>query len=639
MKKSVAITAGVVIVGAGAYLGTTWYTGKQIEAKTQEYLARANEQLAAAVPGLRIRVEQDRYDRGFFTSQAHYSVVVSRGGETQATDQPDETFKLPIASEIQHGPFPAGALKRGKFAPQLSFVHSELESTEQLKPVFDMAQGKPLLWSDTVISYSGGADGEAGIAPISFKQEDKGAFNFSGATIRSTYDHRTQSVKGRLESKEVSIDTTGTDDPVKGRLADLSVDVDTKMGKFGVSVGTTSMLIKTVEVTPPAEKGPKVLLENLGYEVKLAEDDTFLSGAAAYKVAKVNVAGEDFGGAELALSASHLDGKTVQAISEAYRQMIRGVMSGGEGDEGLKDEQIGSLIENGQKLLEGQPSIGIDQLVWRNAAGESRFSVKIDLTKPPVDSEFSGNSLYAAGAKLVLNSIKSLNADLKVSKPMAQTVTEQVLRMQGVPAEEAKKQAAEQIQNLAGLAEMMNAGKNDGDNIVSKFTFANGRGELNGKEVPVADLLANLADSGDDGHPMDDEGEPVTVTNFDEDVIDNMVGAAGLEYSADAAGHDFFIESDELTPTEFKMSIVCAPECDKLRVTATYGDKKATTASLKTWNADYGDFAHAAVNKQGRPTLQMELDASEGGITMDVVQDSFNAFLQLTDEFDETLTQ
>ena len=74
MKKSVAITLGVVIVGAGSWVGATWYTGKRIEEDAQRHLAQANEKLAKITPLFGLRIDQLKYERGLFSTQARYGV-------------------------------------------------------------------------------------------------------------------------------------------------------------------------------------------------------------------------------------------------------------------------------------------------------------------------------------------------------------------------------------------------------------------------------------------------------------------------------------------------------------------------------------------------------------------------------------
>ncbi|EWM48264.1 hypothetical protein D556_0500 [Bordetella holmesii 41130] len=345
------------------------------------------------------------------------------------------------------------------------------------------------------------------------------------------------------------------------------------------------------------------------------------------------MAKEDFGGGELALSVAHLDGPTMKIFSDTYKQMARGLMAGRGTDEGLRDEQIGSLIENGGKLLAAKPSLAVDQFVWRNAAGESRFSLKLDLTKPQSDAG-TGEDFIQSGAEFLQKAIKRIDASLQISKPMAVALGAQILQLRGADAAEARNEAEENIQAVAGMAEMMNLGRNDGDNIVSTFSYADGRGELNGKEVPVKEWLAELANAG--GAAMDeDESESPIVDELDAETVADIIDAAGYEYGYDEGKKVFTVLAEELSPTDITVALLCEPDCDKLRMTAVYGDQTPPTAAvIKHWNAEYAEFGQASLNKQGKAVLQYDVDVSEG-LSLDMIQMFLEGFLAVADDFPE----
>lgn len=626
MKKSVAITTGVVIVGAGAWLGATWYTGQRIEQQSQQYLAQANEQLARAIPGFQLRLEQESYERGFFSSKSRYTLVFGKKGDDE------EQIRVSFKNDIGHGPFPGGAISRGYLMPKLAYVHSELESSELLKPLFEMSQGKAPLWSDAIISYDGQANTEGGIAPLSYKNDDA-SFTFSGATLDSVYDHRKQAVKGSLTAKELLVQDADQDSPVNLRMAGMEVNLDNRMGKFGLSVGTTGMLIKSIEVSD-SENDRFVKLDKLGYSVAVSEDDTMVNALATYSLEKLRIAEDDFGSGEIAVSIKRLDGPALKALTETYQQLMRQAL-GSEPSTGMQQADIEAVLANGQKVLTGNPVIAIDKLVWRNAAGDSLLTADVEFTKP-VNEDGTPISLIEDHKQFAIKAIKRINADLRLSKPMVATMAEQVLRLRGMPAEQAKQEADEQVQTMAGLAEMMNAGKNDGDNIVSKFSYVDGRGELNGKEVPVAEMLAELVSS---GGGMDDEDEMMYIESFDDESLAYLLDSTGYEYALDASGRMFTLDADDLPPTEIKGTLVCDPDCTVLRMTAVYGDQKAPSAArLKEWNEEYGEFAPASITKKGVAELHFEVDASQI-LDLETIESLLQAFLGTTDEFGDFIQQ
>ena len=118
MKKSIAITLGVVIVGAGSWVGATWYTGKRIEESSQRRLAEVNEKLAKVTPLFGLRIDQIKYERGSFSTQARYGLSLLKNDKSLDV-LPDGMIEFDAT--IEHGPFPRA---RWRAAPRASWPTS-----------------------------------------------------------------------------------------------------------------------------------------------------------------------------------------------------------------------------------------------------------------------------------------------------------------------------------------------------------------------------------------------------------------------------------------------------------------------------------------------------------------------------------
>ncbi|EWM45751.1 hypothetical protein D557_3759 [Bordetella holmesii 70147] len=88
--------------------------------------------------------------------------------------------------------------------------------------------------------------------------------------------------------------------------------------------------------------------------------------------------------------------------------------------------------------------------------------------------------------------IKKLDARLVLNKPMMTAVGTAVLKLQGKSDEEAARQAARQVNNIAGMALMLNLGKPEGEDIVSTLQYGDGKLNLNGREMPTDAVLGAL---------------------------------------------------------------------------------------------------------------------------------------------------
>ena len=142
--------------------------------------------------------------------------------------------------------------------------------------------------------------------------------------------------------------------------------------------------------------------------------------------------------------------------------MMRQAVAGAS-DEGLKDEQVQTLIDTATKLLAAKPTFSMDPISWKTAKGESKLTFALDLASP-------ANLKDLTPQEILVQAIKRIDANLVVSKPMVQDLVAQyMVKTEGKAADKAATEAEEQVRSMAGMAEMFNVGKNDGDNIIGKF--------------------------------------------------------------------------------------------------------------------------------------------------------------------------
>ncbi|BEG76113.1 DUF945 family protein [Achromobacter xylosoxidans] len=645
MKKSVAITLAVVIVGAGSWVGATWYTGKRIEESTQRRLAEANEKLAKLTPLFGLRIDQIKYERSLFSTQARYGVSFVKNDKTPE-DMP--AGMIEFDTTIEHGPFPKSALARGAIAPKLAFVHAELAKTDNVKPVFELTKDVPPLVSDAVVSFGGHTASTARIAPVKVTH-DGNSVDFSGMEITGTFDRGLQAITANAKTETLAVDGTKGSDPIKMVLSGLSMDVDSRMGKFGLSVGDSGVKIKRTEVVKP-DVDVKVVLDNFGYTVKLAEDDKNINIQAAYQTGDLNVNDVVLGNGQAVIKLAKLDGAAVKQLSDTYNQLIRQYMVDVR-DEGLNDEQFQVLLDNAGKLLAGNPSFSIDPISWKTPKGESKLTFVLDLANPPDVKNLTPQ-------EIVVKAIKQIDATLVISKPMVQDLMVQyAIKKDGMAADKAAAEAADNIRSMAGMAEMFNVGKNEGDNIVGKFHFADGMGDLNGKKIPADELFSGLLGAtGMDGDTMDDEDEAepaVGATAMDDDMaatsnadvvnefdVDMVVGMLDdMGYTTRKTDGDegpvLVLDAGSTGATDLRLEFLCndfSEKCYDLVATATYGGKKpATLKAINAWNQQYR-WTRAYLDDKNQAVLQMDMNA-EGGIGKKNLQILLNTYFSITEEF------
>jgi len=641
MKKSVAITLGVVIVGAGSWIGATWYTGKRIEESSQRHLAEANEKLAKLTPLFGLRIDQIKYERSLFSTQARYGLSLVKNDKT-LDDMPAGMIEFDAV--IEHGPFPKTALSRGAFAPKLAFVHAEIAKTDNLKEVFALTKDVSPLVSDAMISYSGTTSSTSKIAPVS-TTVDGNSIDFSGMLITGTFDRTLEAVTAHGVMDKLAIDGTKSNDPVVMAITGMTMDVNSRMGKFGVSMGDSDLKIKRIDVT---RKGDdiKLSLDNFGYGVKLAEDDKTINVQAAYQTGDITVNDVALGNGQAVIKLAKLDGQAVKQLSDTYNQLLRQIMAQTE-DEGLKDEQIQTMLDAGGKLLAGNPSFSIDPISWKTPKGESKLNFTLDLANPPDIKNLTPQ-------EIAVQAIKRIDATLIISKPMVQDLAKQyAIKKEGLTPEKAAEEADESVRQMAGMAEMLNVGKNDGDNIVGKFTFANGMGNLNGKEIPADELFSGLLGAtgmggmGDDDEAMPDMGqeEPAAdatpaagvMQDFNLDTVSSLLDDMGITANKvdGNEGPVLVLDAGNTGASDLRLEFLCndfTEKCLDLVMTATYKTKKPMPLkAINSWNQEYR-WTRAYLDDKNQAVLQMDMNA-EGGIGKDNLQILLNTFISIAEDF------
>lgn len=640
MKKSVAITLGVVIVGAGSWIGATWYTGKRIEESSQRHLAEANEKLAKLTPLFGLRIDQIKYERSLFSTQARYGLSLVKNDKT-LDDMPAGMIEFDAI--IEHGPFPKTALSRGAFAPKLAFVHAEIAKTDNLKEVFALTKDVSPLISDAMISYSGTTSSTSKIAPVSTTLEGN-SIDFSGMLITGTFDRSLEAVTAHGVMDKLAIDGSKSNDPVVMAITGMTMDVNSRMGKFGVSMGDSDLKIKRIDVTRKGDD-VKLSLDNFGYGVKLAEDDKNINVQAAYQTGDITVNDVALGNGQAVIKLAKLDGQAVKQLSDTYNQLLRQIMAQTE-DEGLKDEQIQTMLDAGGKLLAGNPSFSIDPISWKTPKGESKLNFTLDLANPADIKNLTPQ-------EIAVQAIKRIDATLIISKPMVQDLAAQyAIKKEGLTPEKAAEEADESVRQMAGMAEMLNVGKNDGDNIVGKFTFADGMGNLNGKEIPADELFSGLLGATgmggmDDDEAMPDMGqeEPAAdatpavgvMQDFDLDTISSLLDDMGIT----ANKHDgnegpvLLLDAGNTGASELRLEFLCndfTEKCLDLVMTATYKTKKPMPLkAINSWNQEYR-WTRAYLDDKNQAVLQMDMNA-EGGIGKDNLQILLNTFISIAEDF------
>jgi len=513
MKKGMVAALGAVGVVAAGWVGATWYAGTKIEARVDGLLKEANQHLAERMPFVSLKMERLDYQRGVFSSQARYALVLERELDAGGFLPPDfPAGSIELDTRIAHGPFPWARLAGGHFAPVLAASHSELIKTDKVARLFELTGGVPFYSDDSVIHYDGRVESSTRLAAIHY--EDRGrTLAFSGLDLNVQADaigFKQTAVKmdGRIDEFRVDMG-----DKFRFLMSNITLASDNTMGKFDVMNGDVSMKAGRIEFVGSDSRNSKgnVTIDDFVYRVGMSENDTALSVEVAYGLEKLvfqrpapRPVNMDFGGGEIVIKLDNLNAAALQELAEAYVGIMQGIMAK-RSDAALKAAILPGLLAAGEKLIVNKPALTIAPR-WRTDAGESSVRFSVGIMAPPNLVDMLASQRLPDD--LALQLIERIDVDLSVSRPQAESVLARIAEQErGMTPEQAAAEAAQQIRAMAGMAEMLNIAKNDGDKLVGSFRYADGVARLNGTEVPLGDYLPNLTDMAGAGADMDDDDE------------------------------------------------------------------------------------------------------------------------------------
>ncbi|VTR57067.1 Bacterial protein of uncharacterised function (DUF945) [Serratia fonticola] len=148
--------------------------------------------------------------------------------------------------------------------------------------------------------------------------------------------------------------------------------------------------------------------------------------------------------------------------------------------EAYQQQTAEMLVQNLPLLLKGNPTISIAPLSWKNAKGESAFTLNLDL----LDPSKAGAAAESPDQQLA-RSVKKIDAQLTIPVAMAQETMAQAAQLQGASAQQAQQQAEQQVKSLAAMGEMFKITTLKDNVISSSFKYADNQIELNGSKMSL----------------------------------------------------------------------------------------------------------------------------------------------------------
>lgn len=473
MKKALVVIGGLVVVGA-ACTSIAWYTGKQLPEVLATSLAQSNQQLAAALSGSGSgKIELLSLESGVFSSEARYRLTLD-GAE-------GEHVQLDFQDHLEHGPFPWSRVKRLQLAPVMAASNYVLEKTDDSAPWFAVTGEQVPLQGSMSVGYGGAIRNEVQLAPFEASGEDDFSLSFSGLTLRMDSALEGGGLRLQGELGRVAL-MTGGESPVSASIKGIALSSDLTMSSYGYFVG--SMNLDVAESNLSFGANQSLHFGKFEQRDVYRIEDSGLSLKQAANLADISFSGNSIGSLRFAWGVERLSPEAVGSLVKWYEQNLPQLQSMALGltpDTGamlLDDPQVQAPL---RQLLAGGPRITLQELAFKTANGESRFDLDLDLSGKGLE----GMALEQAFAQ----SVKSLQANLKISKPMIGDLAALRAKLEGLDAEQIRQASAsgEMVGMIAAQSQMAQI---KGDDIVLQLGYADGQVDFNGQKMSVEQFAA-----------------------------------------------------------------------------------------------------------------------------------------------------
>ncbi len=470
MNKA-AVIAGVVVVAVAAYSGVSWYVGKESEDTIRAAIDRSNEQLAGSLAdqdSISAKIEIADYDRGIFSSNARYSIIVRDG---------DETIELAMQDHMQHGPFPLDLVRQGNFAPMLAYSRSNLVDTPSVKRWFEAARGAVPLTVDTQIRTGGAGTSVWEFAPLDWKDDD-GTLAFSGGRINVEFtdDFRNSEGNGRFESLVVGDTEAQQTFSLKG------IGLESRVTTADDDSVKTDSALRTELTTLEDPSGELLTIERFVAKLESTQRAKLLDAKLRYDLERVRMGEIDLGSMTLGGELADFPFESFSALLSEYDAIAQeqGVEEADEVQLSAEEEQ--RLLAKLKPLMAAGPKAAVHPVIWRNEKGESVMSLRLAF------QGWSGEDPVSID-DAVSRSLKELRFEVSLSRPMFL----QAVAQSGMGSE-MEMLAAFMFDQYVGRLEEEGLVQRDGDIATIHVVYGEGEVQVNGQGMSVDEFLGRYGD-------------------------------------------------------------------------------------------------------------------------------------------------
>lgn len=479
MSKAIRVVVGVIVVAGVGWVAGAWYTGKRLGEVLPQQVEQANTRLQEVLPGSHATVSLVRQDRHWFSTDVLLRVQFESGAVSGQPAARQDV--LDVISHIGHGPFPLDRLKRGQLLPVMAAGVFALQENDTVRPWFELTHGVPPLSGRAALGYGQSVSGTLRTEPLKLTRDDA-SLDLSGLVLDFSQDRdRRTRLHGTMDS--ATVDVADDDKAARLKVDGVTLSTDVRPGPAGLQVGTNTLTVKQVALTPPGR--PPITLADYTQRTDASEDKGALSVHGEYAASMLTIGSADIGSVQVALGARNLAPEAVKTLLTLYGRIWSRSAEQAQHESGeqqvpepvLTPEEQAQALEARHVLLAANPNFYIDPILLKTPRGEARFTLNLDLSDPGSPDQPLDERLAKA--------LRKLDARAAVAQPVLAGLLSENMRRQGMDAAAADAQAQALAAIIGKAAADSGYATLQGSDVVSTLHYADGTVDLNGTKMPL----------------------------------------------------------------------------------------------------------------------------------------------------------
>lgn len=482
MKKSV-VAAGVVVALGVCWMGSAWYTGKQIEPKVADFVSAFNQASKVKSPQMGMTLSYKDFSSGMLSS--HFQVVLTfeHGAEASGIKAGQN---VAFNVDVDHGPFPLSSLAKGRFGPAMAAMNVSLVNGEITKPLFDAAKGRSPIDANIRASYDKSIATQLVVAPASYSDTkttfafDGGEFNLSGDKL-SLADVQ---IDGQLKNIVISQDSND----VKVYSDSMTMTSTGHTADDNIPVGSANIALNNIRVNAKGENIVQINAMTATTAMALSSDKKHINYTQEYGIKDLTREKQNLGSGKIALLLDNLDPAAIRQLFTDYNMELSKAMVANpalsEDEDAMSELSLKLLQKYIANIQKSEPVIKLP-ISWKNEKGEMTANLNIAIADP-AKATFTPGTLTES----VDQNVKTITANVMLPLDVFTYTAKQIKLAEGKDDAAAQKQAEKDVKNATTIGKMMDLISVDDKAAKLDFEYQQGNVVFNGKEMTAEEFMA-----------------------------------------------------------------------------------------------------------------------------------------------------